>query len=102
MNENLATLFSFPTPSKTVGAIGPSSVFLDDPLTAILNEGPPFDEHMQTEGAPPMEFNPVKEPKFLSRHELIEYMQTQLGLLREATARLNYYSEEIEAYLPQK
>lgn len=78
------------------------SLNFDDPLQQLLNGCEDHADDSEVEPAPVMEFSEVKEPQLLSKHDLINYMETQISLLREAGRRMNYYMEEIEAYLPQK
>ncbi len=101
MSENLVNLFTFPGPKKASEPVTMSTSVIDDPLADLLNETG-LEDGPSTEPAPVMEFSQVEEPKLLSKRDLINYMEAQIGLLREASRRMDYYVEEIEAYLPQK
>lgn len=102
MSENLANLVAFPGAKKLKEPSPMPPPMLDDPLAELLNECSELDAEEHKDEAPVMEFSPVQEPKLLSKRDLITYMQAQISLLREANRRMDYYVEEIEAYLPQK
>ena len=102
MSDNLANLVAFPGTKKTKEPVFVAPAMLDDPLAELLNECAELESEEHKEETPVLEFSPVMEPKLLSKMDLITYMQAQISLSREANRRMDYYVEEIEAYLPQK